>query len=305
MKNTTWAAWLLAAASVSASFPAWAQKVISVSPQGEVAQVRQVVVKFDAPVVSFGDPKAANPFTLSCSDAQASKGNARWISGREWAFELERDLPPGVRCTLNAVSSFKSTSGAAVSSSSSYAFNSGGPFVRSARPGSGTIDEEQIFVYLLNGAANPATLAGNLWCAIEGVGERVDVKLIDGSTRAQVLEAVGLEREAKEDPQRVLTFSCNRRLNSSGRVSVVFGKGIATPSGIANNVEKRFNYKVREPFAASFSCERENAQAPCSPISPMQLKFNAPVTVKLAKSITLKGGGKTHKPELDKRRQRR
>jgi alpha-2-macroglobulin len=57
---------------------------------------------------------------------------------------------------------------------------------------------------------------------------------------------------------------------------------------------------VREPFAASFSCERENAQAPCSPISPMQLRFNAPVTVKLAKDITLKGGGKTYKPELDK-----
>jgi hypothetical protein len=51
-------------------------------------------------------------------------------------------------------------------------------------------------------------------------------------------------------------------------VQLVFGKGVATPSGVPNTVEKRFNYKVREPFAASFSCERENAQAACLPIRP-------------------------------------
>jgi hypothetical protein len=62
----------------------------------------------------------------------------------------------------------------------------------------------------------------------------------------------------------------------------VFGKGVATPSGVPNAVEKRFDYKVREPFAAEFSCERENAQAACLPIRPLQLAFNAPVPRKLA-----------------------
>ena len=41
----------------------WAQafQVSSLSPQGEVAQVRQLVVKFDEAAVNFGDPKAAAP----------------------------------------------------------------------------------------------------------------------------------------------------------------------------------------------------------------------------------------------------
>ena len=76
-------------------------------------------------------------------------------------------------------------------------------------------------------------------------------------------------------------------------MQIVYGKGVATPSGVANNVERRLSFQVREPFAVSFTCERENAQAACLPLRPMQLQFNAPVTRKLASQIQLKGGGKT------------
>ncbi|REN13972.1 hypothetical protein DSI41_17475, partial [Mycobacterium tuberculosis] len=57
-------------------------------------------------------------------------------------------------------------------------------------------------------------------------------------------------------------------------------------------------FQVREPFAVSFTCERENAQAACLPLRPMQLQFNAPVTRKLASQIQLKGD-KTVKAKLD------
>ena len=85
--------------------------VSNLSPQGEVAQVRQVVAKFSEAAVNFGDPKAATPLTISCSDAQASKGKGRWISEREWAFEFERDLPPGVACTMQLRPGLKSLKG--------------------------------------------------------------------------------------------------------------------------------------------------------------------------------------------------
>ena len=67
-----------------------------------------------------------------------------------------------------------------------------------------------------------------------------------------------------------MTFSCNRRLTPSAKLQVVFGKGVATPSQVLNKVEKRFNFKVREPFTASFNCERENAQAACLPLRPLK-----------------------------------
>ncbi len=284
-----------------ASHGAWALQITSLSPQGEVAQVRQVVAKFDQAAVTFGDPKAANPVSITCSDAQASKGNGRWTSEREWVYELENDLPPGVRCTVQVVSSFKGPKAEAISGTGKYAFNTGGPFVRRISPSQGSrIDEEQFFILQLNGAAAPATLTNNIWCTVEGVGERVGVKMIEGSQRADLLKATGYETEANADPDHFVTLTCNRRLNPSGNVSVIFGKGVATPSGIANTVEKRFNFKVREPFKASFTCERENAQSPCLPISTMSLRFNASVTNKLAQAIVLKGPKETYKPEVDK-----
>ena len=291
----------LAAACLSlAALPAQALQIVSLSPQGEVAQIRQVVAKFDVAAVNFGDPKAAAPLTVSCTDAQASKGSGRWISDKEWAFEFENDLPPGVSCTVTSVSGFKSPSGPGITSSSSYKFNSGGPFVRSVQPGNyQRIDEEQFFVLRLNGPATLASVQANVWCAIDGLGERVPVKLIDGSERAELLKAQGLAKAAEKDPLSYVTLRCNRRFTPAGRVQLVFGKGVATPSGVANSVEKRFAWQVREPFAAEFSCERENAQSACLPIRPMSLRFNAPVPRSQAEGIRLKSTNDSIKPKLE------
>ncbi len=68
---------------------------------------------------------------------------------------------------------------------------------------------------------------------------------------------------------------------------------------MANAVEKRFAYKVRQPFTAEFACERENAQSACLPMRPMRLSFNAPVARKLAQDIRLKGGDQTLVPRID------
>ena len=52
-----------------AACAAQAFQITSLSPQGEVAQVRQVVVKFNEAAGNFGDAKAPPPFSLRCSDA--------------------------------------------------------------------------------------------------------------------------------------------------------------------------------------------------------------------------------------------
>ena len=280
--------------------PAQALQITSLSPQGEVARIRQVVAKFDDSAVNFGDPKAPAPLTLSCSDAQATQGSGRWISDREWAFEFERDLPPGVSCQLTVKAGFKSGSGASITSASNYKFNTGGPFVQNVRPGSyERIDEEQYFIVQLNGPATLKSVQDNISCTVEGLGERVPIKLIDGAARAELLKARGLEKAAAIEPLAIVTLACNRRLSAAAKVQLVYGNGVATPSGVANSVEKRFNYQVREPFTASFSCERENAQSACLPLRPMRLAFNAPVPRQLAEAIRLNGGPDTLKPSFD------
>jgi len=67
---------LVACGLAAFSWSAQALQIISLSPQGEVAQVRQLVAKFDESAVNFGDPKAEAPLTLSCSDAQVTKAPA-------------------------------------------------------------------------------------------------------------------------------------------------------------------------------------------------------------------------------------
>ena len=184
----------LFAAAFAATFAVQvhALQITSLSPQGEVSAVRQVVAKFDESAVNFGDPKAPAPLALSCSDAQATKGNGRWISDREWAFEFEKDLPPGVSCTLQVRSGLKSASGSIYTGASSYKFNSGGPFVQAVRPSPrAQIDEEQYFVLTLNGAATLASVQQNMWCAAEGLGERIAVKLIDGMDALPCLNLKG------------------------------------------------------------------------------------------------------------------
>ncbi len=289
-------AWGLAATALSAQ----ALTVVSFSPQGEVARIRQAVAKFDSAAVNFGDPKAPAPFTVNCSDTEAGKGTGRWTSEREWVYDFQSDMPPGVRCTATVKSGFKSASGAALTGATSYAFNSGGPFVQSVRPGTyQEIDEEQFFVLQFNGAATTASVQENVWCAADGVGERIPVRLIEGTQRQELLQSQGLKPAAEKQPQRYATLACNRRLTSGSQMQLVFGKGVATPSGVANAVERRFSYKVRQPFSAEFTCERENAQAACLPIRPLRLSFNAPVPRKLAEGIRLQSDKETLKPQVD------
>lgn len=290
---------LVAAAWLAIALPASALQITSVSPQGEVARVRQVVVKFNESAVAFGDAKAPAPVSLSCSDAQATRGNARWTGDREWVFDFENDLPPGVTCAVQGKSGFKSPKGAELAVTRTT-FNTGGPFVQQVRPGpSSRIDEEQHFVLRLNGPATPASLRSQVWCAVEGLGERVPIQLIEGKDRTELLKANGWDKPAAQEPQRYVTFSCSRRFTPDTQVSLVYGKGVATPSGIANAVEKRFDFQVREAFTVGFSCERENAQAACLPIRPMTLNFSAPVPRKQAEGIRLKSDQQTHKPVFD------
>ena len=283
----------------SFALDATALQLVGLTPQGEVSQVRQVVARFDRPAVNFGDSKASAPFTVVCNDAKAGKGTARWTGEKQWVFDFENDLPPGVRCTVDRAPGFNSPAGEALKAPDRQQFSTGGPYVRSIRPGGGRIDEQQSFVLELNGPATLASVRDNVWCAADGIGERIPVRPIKGAERDALLKAVGRDKAASADPLNFATLQCNRTLTAGSRVQLVYGKGVATPSGVGNSVEKRFTYDVREPFAVSFNCERENAQAACLPLRPMELRFNAPVVRKLAAQIRIKGGGKTLNPALD------
>ena len=89
-----------------AAASAQALTLTALTPQGEVARVRQVVAQFSDNAVNFGDAQASAPLSVACDNAAAGRGQGRWVSARQWVFDFAADLPPGVRCRVEPVSGF-------------------------------------------------------------------------------------------------------------------------------------------------------------------------------------------------------
>ena len=277
--------------------PALAATVSSASPQGEVAQVRQVTLKFSEAVVPFGDLRLPDPFSVSC-EGPTRAGGGRWANDRVWLYDFREPLPPGTRCTLKSRADWKPLNGA-LTGSTEFSFSTGGPAVVSTTPYAGNqVEEDQHFLLQLSGPAVESTVAANAACEIEGVGERVPVWVVTGATRDELIKARKLEKQA----ERIVVLTCQRPLPSDSALRLVWGTGIAAQVNpkIVTRTEQRFNFRVRKSFTAEFSCERERADAPCLPIRPLTLRFSSPVPRELAAAVRLKpASGKAIEPTLD------
>jgi hypothetical protein len=271
--NNGFAKCFAAAGLAAAIGPAVAAKVATVSPQGVVPEVRQVSVRFAEAVVAEGDPRAAAPFTLLCNGT-AVPGNSRWASATQWLFDLRQPLAAGSACVLRAVPSWQPRGGT-LEGPAEFRFDTGAPTIVQTQPWVGSrIEEDQHFLLRLNGAVDPASLRANAWCEVEGLGERVPLRVVVGGERNEVLRTRRIA-----DGADWLLVRCDRALASDSGVRIVWGAGIAAAgrSGLVTTTPRRFEWRVRERFHAEFGCERENAQAPCLPLRPMSLRFSAPV----------------------------
>ena len=282
---------------LSAPF-ARAAVITSVSPRGEVAQVRQITVKFNEAVVPFGDLRQPDPLAVACEGVTPS-GTGRWANDRAWLYDFREPLPPGTRCTLKARAQWKPLNGA-LTGATDFNFGTGGPSVVSTQPWDGaTVEEEQNFLLQLNGPVTPESVGANLWCEVEGIGERIGVRVVTGAPRDAVVKARRLEKVA----DRTLLVACQRPLPNDVGLRLVWGRGIAAQANpkVLTTTEQRFNFRVRKAFTAEFSCERERANAPCLPIRPLTLRFSEPVPRALAAQVRLRpASGAALAPVFDK-----
>lgn len=282
------------AALLAWSALAQAGKISQFSPQGEVVNVRQVRATFSEAAVRFGDPRAPAPFDIACSEA----GSGRWADERNWVFDFNRDVPPGVRCSFTLKPGFRLVSGAPMDGAKTYRFQTGGPAVVRIHPSAHQpLDEEQVFLLLQNGPASTDSMLANVWCEAAGVQERIPVRLVTGAVRDALIQRF----EPKAPPERLTTLQCTQRLPNEAAVRLVWGKGVSTPGadGVASSAPQYFNYAVRPAFNASFNCARENAQEACGPLSSLRLTLSAPVARTLAGKISLSAGSRKIAPVLE------
>ena len=299
-----------AVAALATTTAAGAASIVAVTPQGEVAQVRQVVVKFSESVVAFGDPRLADPATVSCQGSVPA-GSGRWADYRVWLYDFREPLGPGARCVVAVRPDWKPAPKAAAGAASAaatmaltgrtqFTFSTGGPAIVSMQPGGGEVEEDQHFLMRLSGPAVEASVVANAWCEVEGIGERLALRIVTGSVREEILKARNIGR-AQAD--RMLVARCERPLPNGSAMRVIWGKGIAAVADpkVVTTIEQRFRYVVRAAFTAEFTCERERANAPCLPIRPMSVRFTAPISREAAAQIRLRpAGGEPLAPVFDK-----
>jgi uncharacterized protein YfaS (alpha-2-macroglobulin family) len=275
---------LAAAVGLLGTASAHAARIASVVPSGEVAEVRQVVVRFDADVVPLGDPRLPAPLQLRCNGNRTPPGDGRWDNARMWIYELREPLAAGERCTLSPAPGSPVTLDAGPRS---FTFATGAPVVLRIEPWPGSrIEEDAHFLLQTNGAVSPASVPKAAWCEAEGVAERIGVRVVDGAAREAVLRQRRIGAAAAE---RALLLACERRFAPEARVRLVWGPGIVAAANpdLVSRRSQRWEWTVRPRFLAEFSCERENANAPCMPLRPLWLRFNAPVPRDQALAVRL------------------
>ncbi len=312
---------LLAAAFMLAvlSHCSFAGQIEFFSPSGEVKNVRQVSVRFSEQMVALGDPREVAPFVVTCP----APGKGRWADERNWIYDFDNDLPAGVACYFTFKRGLTSLNGNEIKAASVYSFNTGGPAVVQSEPYSGhySVDENQIFVLGLDAPATPDSILKNVHCEAEGISEQIPVRLITGELRNSVLSQreafmtryyqVTFKRGANEgrsfvfgidehgsDREKflklrdganspIVVLQCQRTFPNQAEIRIIWGKGVASVSGIATSQAQTLEFHSRAAFEAKFSCERVNADADCIPAFPMSLHFSAPISVDNARRITL------------------
>ena len=282
-------------------------QVESFSPEGYVRHIRQVVVRFTVPMVALGDPRLADPFTVSC----AAPGKGRWADTRNWVYDFDRDLGAGLSCRFTLRPGLKSLAGETLRGRAMFSFDTGGPAIIASLPRDGweALDEDQVFLLRLDAPATTASIEKSAYCAIEGVVERIPVQVLAGEEREKILaerKALGYDylqllwksavvsdvrvrnRSLEEQDELITVLRCQRRLPPATRVLLQWGAGIATASGMATQTDQQLAFRVRPAFIAQVECTRTNSHAGCMPVLPISVTFTAGVPRAQALAIRLR-----------------
>ncbi|TAL25990.1 MAG: alpha-2-macroglobulin [Nitrospirae bacterium] len=265
------------------------------SPQDTVKKVRQVSVRFSEQMVPFGDPRLVEPFEIRCP----GKGQGRWADGKNWAYDFDVDLPAGVVCEFNLKPDLKTLSGKTLSGQKQFSFSTGGPAIIWMHPyeGSTHIDEDQIFILAPDAEPVEDTVLSNVACSIEGINERVGVRVLKAEEREKILKAY----RYRPHKDREIVLQCKQSFPNNAKVNLIWGKGVSSLSGVKTTADQILPYQAREAFGATFNCQRENPNANCIPLLPMHLNFSSPVSWGAAKNIILRGQDKVYKPSKGSR----
>ncbi len=323
-----WKPWVIVAGLAALASPLVAltesqPQVILATPGGAGGNggvIDRFTMRFSEPMVPLGDPRATVPFTVKCPVT----GTGRWVDPQTFVHEFASALPGGVTCDVTMRSNLASARGVKLTGPAVYKIDTGGPSARAVLPGSydGDIEEGQVFIVAANVAPNRQSVAAQGYCAVDGIGEKIALDVLDPAIAPKLIADLGTEdwnlRNFLEEGglpanvpanvadraiayQAVVAVKCRRPLPPGRDVSLVWAKDIAGKDGRISGRDQRFDFTVRKEFSARFECGRVNPQAGCNPVQPAYVRFTAPIPLAMAKAVRLTfADGTSLSPKLSK-----
>jgi hypothetical protein len=275
----------VACASGFAAGPLHAAGVLSISPQGEARDVRQVAVRFDADMVPLGQSDGTEPATLQCSP-QTPEGRARWTGPRAWAFEFAADVRGGTRCNVVFKPGLKTLAGDAVTTPPTASFVAGPYGFFGSYPAEGAeVAPDQVFLlrhYAPPPTDDPQTLAAGFTCE-QRDGDKVVRQPAVAVTGAALAAAV---RAAPRGVAYALGLRCAQPLPEGVQLRL-------SQAAVGNAEPKRFNYTVRPRFTAKVGCtvlDDPQGGKGCDPRRPVSLDFSSGIGLARAGTVRLTDG---------------
>ncbi|MFM9828605.1 MAG: MG2 domain-containing protein, partial [Sphingomonas sp.] len=313
----------LAAAPIAAAADNSPRVVVATPGIGDGA-IERFTWRFSEPMIALGDPRAASPVKGDC----AVGGSGRWADQQTYVYAFDKGLPGGTRCSFDLIDGLTSARGVTVTGQQHFTVDAGGPVARSVLAGDGgEIEEDQVFLVAANMAPARGSVAAGAYCAVDGIGERIPVDVLDAALPEKLLTELGTEHYAttgfldqaglpttipaaaadrKAMLAAVIALKCHRPLPPGRDMTLIWGAGIAGAGGKTAGADQKFYYTVRKPFTARFECTRSNAQAGCSPVEQAWVRFSAPIPLAQASAIRLQtADGKQIAPTVDDAAKRR
>ncbi|MFM2099909.1 MAG: hypothetical protein RLZZ366_1448 [Pseudomonadota bacterium] len=276
------------------------------SAGGSGGAIERFTMRFSEAMVPLGDPRATSPINMKC----AVGGTGRWVDPQTFVYDYEKPLPGGISCDATLRDGLASALGIATVGRNAFKIDTGGPSARAVLPGTydGDIEEDQVFLVATNVAATKASVAGAGYCAVDGIGEKIALDVLDSATATKLLGDLGIQdwnvrnfldeaglpatppasvRDRAAAYQSVMAVKCRRPLPPGKDISLVWASGIASADGRVSGRDQRFDFTVRKEFEARFECSRVNPQAGCNPVESAYVRFSADIPMAQAQAVRL------------------
>lgn len=277
----------------SLAWQAQAASIESFSPQGDVTEVHNIKVGFAESVNALGQNDSADPVLIKCNE-QVLTGQAKWLDGKNWQMDFAPALSAGLDCQAQVNPEFLDSKGKPLAKMAPFRFNTGDVSVLRSSPWKdSTVDENQVFALHFNSPVQVQSLAEQAVCAVEGLGEQIPVRMIEGQDRQTILDELSFTQEEQKNVQLI---QCSRKLPSNAKLALILQPGLASEGGWYNRKAITLNYEVRAPFSASMLCTRVKPDAPCSPLGDIKIKFSNLIKAEDSRLVKLTVDGQEIQP---------